>query len=49
MRSEECWYGVVQAKNADANVRLIALEPLNQDSFHKVMAQIGDGDKQASV
>ncbi|CAL8464817.1 g4352 [Coccomyxa elongata] len=37
------------AKNADANVRLIALDPLNRDTFHKVMAQIDDGGKQAIV
>lgn len=41
-------YGV-QAKNADANVRLIALDPLNRDQFHKVMEQIDGGGKQATV
>ena len=39
----------LQANNADANVRLIAHDPLTPKQFHKIMAQIDGTGQQATV
>ncbi|EIE22854.1 hypothetical protein COCSUDRAFT_53679 [Coccomyxa subellipsoidea C-169] len=37
------------AKHADANVRLIAVDPLTTDKFQEIMAHISDSTQQTSA